>query len=384
MQNRLQIKEIMMVMGCLLASLTVFAQNPATFTPETAALVQPAATPATATSANTSIVPPALPVAAEAQTAQPLSQTIAPVPTAQTLSPQQVNLPPLPTPPPAVAAQAAQTNLPPKATAAATAAAVSGTFGTIGDPAFQDIIKKTFPLTPEQIAALRLILQENQRAAAAPADSPTPTLSTQTVVLTPGSTPPVLRLANGYVSSIVFLDETGQPWPISGYTIGNPQVFNINWDGKSNILMMQGIGKYETGNMAVQLNGLATPIMLTIVSDQTVIDYRLDFRVQGRGPLARAPLIGGTLPRQADSALLDLLEGVPPIGSQRLLVSGGPAEAWVLGQKMYIRTPLTLLSPGWEATMSSIDGTKAYEMNATPMLLAVQEGQTVTLRIEGL
>ena len=359
MQKRLVIKKFIAIGCLLLAPLAVFAENPGVllgqqsptaFTAETAALVQP--------------VPTIAPAGVQ--------------PVAQTLPVQQVNLPPLPAPPPAVA-----NNIAP-ATNPAIAPAVSSTFGTISDPAFQNIIKKTFPLTPEQIAALHLILQEHQRAAAAPADSPTPTLSTQTVILTPGSTPPVLRLANGYVSSVVFLDETGQPWPISGYTIGKPQVFNINLDGKSNILMMQGIGKYETGNMAVQLNGLATPIMLTLVSDQTVVDYRIDFRVQGRGPLAKAPLIGGTLPRQADSALLDLLEGVAPIGSQRLVVSGGPAEAWILGQKMYIRTPLTLLSPGWESTMSSIDGTKAYEMSATPMLLAVQDGQTLTLRIEGL
>lgn len=295
---------------------------------------------------------------------------------------QQVNLPPLPPPP----GQNAQNVQAPRAQAAATppASEVSSTFGTISDPAFQNIIKKTFPLTPDQIAALHMILNEHQRSAAAPAESPTPTLSTQTVVLMPGSTPPVLRLANGYVSSVVFVDETGQPWPISGYTIGNPQVFNINWDGKSNILMMQGIGQYETGNMAVLLTGLATPIMLTIVSDQTVVDYRIDFRVQGRGPLAKAPLIGGTLPRQANVALMDLLEGVPPVGSQRLVVHGGPAEAWVQSGKMYVRTPLTLISPGWEATMTSADGTKAYEMNATPMLLAVQEGQTIALRIDGL
>jgi hypothetical protein len=34
--------------------------------------------------------------------------------------------------------------------------------------------------------------------------------------------------------------------------------------------------------------------------------------------------------------------------------------------------------------MSSVDGTKAYEMNVTPMILAVQDGQTITLRLEGL
>lgn len=342
--------------GYVLYPVMIFAQENVntTLSPETAALVAPKAP--TATRPATVATPVVAPNVAK-----------------------QVDLPPLP-PPPSAANNSAPMQV---ATPQIAAPQVTSTFGTVEDPAFQNVIKKTFPMTPEQIAALRMILQENQRSAAAPAESPTPTLSTQTVILTPGSTPPVMRLANGYVSSVVFLDETGQPWPISGYTIGNPQVFNINWDGKSNILMMQGVGRYETGNIAVQLTGLATPIMLTIVSDQSVVDYRIDFRVSGRGPYAKAPLIGGTLPRQANSVLMDLLEGVPPMGSTSLLVTGGPAQAWISGDKMYVRTPLNLLSPGWDATLSSIDGTKAYEMNVTPMLLASQDGQTVTLRIEG-
>jgi len=383
-------------MGLLIPGI-VIAQDPPIpgFSPDTASLVG-AATTARPAIPGAQPVAQATPNAQQAQiAAQQAGINIPPEIAAQVpLTGRQVELPPLPNRREerqeerreerrgegrAQIAPAAQTMMPTPG-----AAPSSPTFGTIDDPAFQNIIKKTFPLTPEQIAALHLILQEHQRAAAAPADSPTPTLSTQTVVLAPGTTPPVLRLANGYVSSIVFLDETGQPWPISGYTIGNPQVFNINWDGKSNILMMQGVGRYETGNLAVLLNGLATPIMLTIASDQTVVDYRIDFRVAGRGPFAKAPLIGGTLPKEADSALMDLLEGVPPVGSQRLVVMGGPAEAWVSGQKLFVRTPLTLISPGWDATMSSVDGTKAYEMNVAPMLLAVQDGQTITLRLEGL
>lgn len=264
------------------------------------------------------------------------------------------------------------------------AEATPQTFGTVNDPAFQNVLKKQFPLTPEQILKLKEVMQDTQRAAATHLQPPTPTVSTQTVSLAPGTIPAVIRLATGYVSSIVFIDETGAPWPIVGYSIGNPSAFNVQWDQKSNVLMMQGVGIYQSGNLAVQLAGLSMPVMLTIVNDQKIVDYRIDLRIQGRGPNAQAPLIGGAVPNAGDPLLLNLLEGVPPSGSEQLDIEGGAAQAWLHSNRIYLRTRLTVLSPGWNSTMTSPDGMKAYELNVTPMILASDQGQTVTLRVEGL
>ncbi len=260
------------------------------------------------------------------------------------------------------------------------------TFGTARDPVFQNMIKKMYPMSPEQIQSLREADLNTQRAiaGAAPVDTPTPTLSSQTVSLSPGSVPPVIRLSTGYVSSVVFVDETGAPWPVGAYSIGDPNSFNIQWDTKSNLLLIQGQKPYATGNMAVRLQDMPTPVMLTLVTDQKNVDYRIDFRVQGRGPQALASIIGSSLPQNADAILMNLLEGVPPQGSQPLHIVGGPAEGWLQGNTLYLRTSLTILSPAWIKTMTSADGTKVYQFNSTPMILASQGGQPLTLRIEGL
>lgn len=260
------------------------------------------------------------------------------------------------------------------------------TFGTPADPAFQNMTKKMYPMSPSQIRALRDLDLKTQRAIAGadPVDTPTPTLSSQSVSLSPGSTPPVIRLSTGYVSSVVFVDETGAPWPVGAYSIGDPESFNIQWDTKSNLLLIQGQKPYSTGNMAVRLQDMPTPVMLTLVTDQQNVDYRIDFRVQGRGPQAHASIIGGSTPQNADTILMNLLEGVPPHGSQPLHVVGGPAQGWLQGNTLYLRTSLTILSPAWIKTMTSADGTKVYQFSATPMILASQGGQPLTLRIEGL
>ncbi len=88
------------------------------------------------------------------------------------------------------------------------------------------------------------------------------------VNLAPGTTPPAIRLAQGYVTSLVFVDSTGAPWPIAVFDIGNPKAVNIQWDGKGNILMMQAVSPYSDGDIVVRLVGLPTPITLEIVSGQ--------------------------------------------------------------------------------------------------------------------
>lgn len=249
--------------------------------------------------------------------------------------------------------------------------------------AFGSMAQTMLPMTPEQIQRLRQLFNQTQAAAATtPGTPPRPTISSQYIKLEPGATPSVVRLAQGYVTTLAFLDSTGQPWPVDNYDIGNPQAFNIQWDKKSNLLMIQATALYSVGNLAVQLRGLTTPVMVTLISGQKAVDYRIDLRIPGNGPNAQA-LLGRTLPNSADPTLLNILEGIAPKGSTSLKISGGPAQGWYGGEHLYLRTRLTLISPAWIATMSSPDGMKAYEMPKTPLILGFEEGQSIQLKVEG-
>lgn len=255
----------------------------------------------------------------------------------------------------------------------------------IDNKAFKDMSRQLFPLNPEQILQLKQMQKTNEFAqAATPGTPPRPTATSQFVNLSPGSTPPVIRLAQGFVSSLVFLDSTGSPWPISAYDLGSPSAFNIQWDKTSNTLMIQALKMYNYGNLAVRLRGLNTPVMLTLIPGQKAVDYRVDLRVQGYGPNAKSLPMEEGLPPSANDLLLQVLDGVPPPGSHRLVVSGGDARAWLANDKMYVRTNLTVISPGWLASMTSADGTHAYEMQKSPILLVSWHGKVMQLKVEGL
>lgn len=255
----------------------------------------------------------------------------------------------------------------------------------INEAAFRSVLQNVFPLTPDQILRLRSSHEKTQFAASRTASTPPkPTATSQIVNLSPGSTPPVIRLAQGFVSSLVFLDQSGADWPIVAYDLGNPKAFNIQWDKKSNTIMIQASEMYTYGNLAVKLEGLSTPVMLTLIPGQKAVDYRVDLRVQGYGPNVKMLPRTNGLPPNVDSVLLSVLDGIPPPQSTELKIKGGPAQVWKLGNKLYVRTRLSVISPGWLQTVSSADGMHVYEMQKTPMILVTMNGKVVQFKVEGL
>ncbi|GAB4222681.1 MAG: hypothetical protein Tsb005_15330 [Gammaproteobacteria bacterium] len=253
------------------------------------------------------------------------------------------------------------------------------------EQAFQGVVENLLPMSPEQIVRLRRSYDQTQYAATVtPRLPPKPVALSKLVNLAPGSTPPVIRLAQGFITSLVFVDSTGAPWPIQAYDLGNPSAFNIQWDRESNTMMIQASQPYTYGNLAVQLSKLSTPVMITLIPGQRVVDYRVDMRIQGIGPQATALPIGDGLPTATDPLLLGILDGVAPSGSTVLEVTGGNAQAWLSNGKIYLRSRLAVVSPGWISTVSSLDGMHVYELPQTSNVLVSDNGKLAQLRIKGL
>jgi intracellular multiplication protein IcmK len=252
------------------------------------------------------------------------------------------------------------------------------------DIAFNALLQQNMPLSPQQVVRLRQLIDVSQRAASIPATVPPKPVSTTIMMnLAPGTTPPAIRLAKGYVSSLVFVDSTGAPWPIAAYYIGDPKSTNIQWDNKSNVLLLQSMTPYGDGDLVVRLVGLMTPLTLELVSGQQVVDFRTDVHVSGLGPNSKDVPLDNGLPESANQLLLNVLDGVAPPGGHVLSVKGGEAQAWNMGQKMYLRTRMTLLSPAWVGRMVSPDGMNAYEVQRSSSILVSRYGEPVELKIEG-
>ncbi len=254
------------------------------------------------------------------------------------------------------------------------------------EEAFDELLGEVLPLSPQQIMQLQKFYDLSLQAKATPpTPPPTPHFNSLPVNLEPGSQAPVIRLAAGFVSTLLFVDRTGAPWPITAYSLGDPKNFNIQWDNQSNTMFVQSTKKYVHANMAVRLVGLNTPVMLTLVSGQKNVDFRVDLQLQARGPEAFPAVVEKTpYSTQVNADMINILDGIPPVGSLKLDVHGGPGQAWLFQDKVYYRSKVTLLSPAWMATVSSPDGTHVYEIMPTPYLLASKDGKTINIKLTGL
>jgi len=111
-----------------------------------------------------------------------------------------------------------------------------------------------------------------------------------------------------------------------------------------------------------------------------------DARIPEYGPLAEPPLIERGITLSAGNKSINLiLDGTPPENASRLEVSGvdGRTTAYRVSPMIYVRTPLTLLSPGWTSSASSADGMNVYELSDAPVLLLSDKGEVVRARIKG-
>ncbi|MCP8352374.1 DotH/IcmK family type IV secretion protein [Candidatus Synchoanobacter obligatus] len=258
------------------------------------------------------------------------------------------------------------------------------------EEAYKDLESSLAPLSDDQMQSVKELYRKLNRQSVLRDDvAPTPTFSSLMVDLQPGSAPAAIRLAPGYVSSLLFVDSTGAPWPIRAYDVGDPSAFNIVWNNSdadesslSNTLLIQAMSLYKDGNLVVMLQGLNTPVILSLIPGQQEVDYRVDLQIPGYGPFAKPE--ASTYATGANPVLNSVINNIAPPNSKPLRVKGGAAKAWLFGDLMYVRTDLPVVSPAWVSTMKGASGTvSAYELPKSPVILVMDNGRLRKLTVEG-
>ena len=250
----------------------------------------------------------------------------------------------------------------------------------IDDAALQALIKQYFPMSRDQVHAFKDASADQKKTNAMP-PGPAPTVETSNIIpvdFKPGHVMPVIRIAAGSVSSIVFTDKAGKIWPIVSYTIGDPEAFGIQWNKSSGVLMLQGKKLYGQSNIGVILQGMDIPVMITILLGQDNWDYLDYVQVQQYMPSDQ----GLDLPSNVTPAppyLISVLNGVPPAGAVALTVSDSSVKVWTYLGKYLMLTQSTLLSPTWSFRADGPNDYHAYEIQPTPYLLLSNQGKVEKL-----
>ncbi len=251
--------------------------------------------------------------------------------------------------------------------------------------AFQNSLKAAMPLTSAQIAQLRTAINANRQAQEAPLAPAMPRLSTINARIGVGN-PPAIAVQGGFVSTINVVDAYGRPWPIERYSLGNPKAFTASVAGNS--AAISDLQPYAQSNLALYLQGEATPLMVALVpgaqsdSGGGVVDYSVRIRINTPEPGLPAPAGGMAGGADYTNTLLSVVQGVGPAGAKHLRVVGDPArvEAWSWegprGTRLLLRAPATVIAPAWLATMQGPGGIQAWVLPDVHVVTLSQNGRT--------
>lgn len=258
----------------------------------------------------------------------------------------------------------------------------------IEEQTFNMALKQLMPLKPEQIRETLNQFRINRQSAETPLTVPEPRQEVATLSLDPSAEPLIIRMAPNHVTSVSVVDATGMPWPIQDMSWAGPFLIQAPESG-GNILRIVPQTAHGVGNISIRFVDMITPVTLRLTTGIDWVHYRLDLRIPKPGPLAKTPIIEyGGLKTVAgkDEQMVGVLDGTPPQNAERLTVEGVDTRttAYKLSGRVYLRTPLTLLSPAWDASVSSSDGTTVYALGNTPVVLLSDEGRMVKARIAAI
>ena len=255
--------------------------------------------------------------------------------------------------------------------------------------AYQQALRQAFPMSPEMIAYYRELTRVQQEAMLQKPEIK-PIVDSGYVSLEPGETPPDLLLASGIATVVSFYDQTGAAWPITQYVHGNANDFQVIQLGKdANSLTVTPLSEHGFSNLIIMLKDEPKPVVMSLRVSRETANYRKDIQVMKPGPNAVISpdiIANPSVPigREAGSrVLMAALNGADMPGeAQPASVSGVNAQAWVLGDDLYVRSRALLSVPMPLEMMSGPDGVRVYRVGKSPVLTFVQDGRTVMANID--
>ena len=234
------------------------------------------------------------------------------------------------------------------------------------------------PFTEEQIRQIAaIVLGAQQAAAEAAGPPPEPRLREVHVELGAAALPPEIRTRRNYATALVFLDRTGQPWPVADAVVdqaflGEGSEGAGASDAVPHLLVLAPVRDHLHGNAVITLDGLDMPVVISLREGGPVADYRVYVRVPLAGPGADPLLLAHPARLAAADPLLGFfLAGAAPPDASPLEMEPARAgeQAWALAGRVYLRSRSPLLSPAPEAVERSAAGDYVYALPDTPFAL---------------
>lgn len=261
-----------------------------------------------------------------------------------------------------------------------------------GSPQKADLVNESLnqiaPLTPAETLLLRKQIAERQRAAKQPLNPlAKPAFRMETVDLSAGAMPQVIRISETEGATLSFMDLAGRPWKVVNASSFNTAGLDIGRDGSYGIVISAKMPEL-VGNVSIRLEDLLNPVVVQVIAGPGVpaVDYSVGLQIPRYLP-NEAPPIGNVVsqPNLKVANLMDYVMRTPPKDAKQLTVSGLPgAMAWQdPAGNLMLRTTSLAVSPNPIHRQSSFDGMTVFELPVTPYVLVTADGQYSNVHITG-
>lgn len=252
-----------------------------------------------------------------------------------------------------------------------------------------EALDQAAPLTPAEVLLLRRKLTERREALSENVTGRAPAKATTQIYnidLSPGATPPVIRIEVNQGAIVSFLDAAGKPWPARVADNFAPRAMTVSQFTEHQLSIGTGSTFPINVSVAVALEGLTTAVTFTVISGQSKVDSQVMMVVpkyrDGVPPEVGA--LGGQ-PSLGSKDLVDFLLRTPPKSAKLLTVEGVPGVmAWqVSSSRMVIRSTNKVASGYFRGHQGVGDGTEVYEVPLSPRVSFIYEDRMVFAKISG-
>lgn len=253
-------------------------------------------------------------------------------------------------------------------------------------------------MQPDQVDTIKGIFLEQQRERATPYNfTAVPVTRSINVKFGSGLTPPVIRLSSNMLSTMVFTDSTGSPWPIESIALNRTlfsdgsQISSGGFSGEGgskpkNILTIEPLSPVAYGNIAVTLHGLDAPVIFMLSSGQKEVDVRVDARIPGISPFKKKEACTvncSSISRDLDDSALLFVDGTPPKDAAPLVASSDEIEAWEYAEALVVRTTSRIIYPSYSTSVTSSSGVTVYRFDKDVKNITISKGSSAkTIHID--
>lgn len=266
--------------------------------------------------------------------------------------------------------------------------------GPSADEAAYDAAKaQVVPMKPEEIIEFRKLSRDVNRARQRPIDVPIPSVRTVSVNLAPGSVPKTINLNPSFNTAISVIDQAGNPWPVVKFWVGDRRYFTAKAGGDSTVIV-KSTERFRLSNLTLYLEGVDSPVVLTLNDSAEQVDYKVTLRIPRLGPKtkdqAQAAASMATasqynpVPELSDNDLSLFLDGAAPISATPVPVfDADDTRAWMFNGLLVLRTDKQLISPAYQRVLQGINNFSVYVLSVpASTVVLLEQGQTKLARLD--